>query len=43
MLSEILVSYNPLPNLKECQSLVQFKVLLKQNGSLQCTCLTCRH
>ena len=33
------VLWNNLPvNLKECQSLLKFKPLLKQNGSLPCTC-----
>ena len=33
------VLWNNLPaNLKECQSLLEFKLLLKQNGSLLCTC-----
>ena len=29
-------------NLKGCSSLVEIKLLLKQNGSLLCTCSACR-
>ena len=30
-------------NLKEFQSLLEFKLLLKQSGSLPCTCSACRN
>ena len=32
---------NLLANLKECQSLLEFKQLIKQSGSLPCTCSAC--
>ena len=37
------VLWNNLPiKLKECKSLQEFKLLLKQSGNLPCTCLACK-